>query len=96
MGPPVSKRSRLLDAASVLLFVVGALCYGVAYDGMQSLRVAAHDPNAPLFAGYTRYVRLLQLSYAGLIAIGAGLLVALYAALHARRAARIDGSARAG
>lgn len=90
MSSPVSARSRLFDAASILLLVAGAVCYGGAYLGMRSLRVAAHDPAAPLFAGYTRYVRLMQLSYVGLLAIGAGVAIAVFAAWHARRGRRFD------
>jgi len=82
----------------LVLVVAGAACYLWAYAGMQALRQAAHDPKAELFAGYTRFVRLSQLSIAGLIAIGLGLAVGIVAALHARRVTRVtaDPSRRSG
>lgn len=85
MSSPVSARSRRLDVMSVAMILLGGLCYGGAYAGMQALRAAPHDPNAPLFAGYTRYVRLTQLSYVGLAAVVVGVCIAVYAAVHARR-----------
>jgi len=82
----ISTRSRLIDLASVAALTVGGLCYATAYSGMQALRGTPHDPGAPLFAGYTRYVRLNQLSYLGIAAIAIGIALAVYAASHARRA----------
>lgn len=72
--------------ASLVLVIAGGACYLWAYAGMRALRQAAHDPTAELFAGYTRFVRLTQLSILGLVVVGLGVLVGIGAALHARRA----------
>ncbi|HEU4993733.1 MAG TPA: hypothetical protein VFT29_02905 [Gemmatimonadaceae bacterium] len=88
MPEPVPRRSRVLDAWSVALVVVGAAAFVWTYVQMEGLRNAVHDPEAPLFAGYVRFVRLTRLSYVGLGLVGLGLLVGIGAALHARRAAR--------
>ena len=82
----VSRRSRIIDLVSLALVVLGAAAYVWAYVEMEALRNATHDPKAPIFAGYTKFVRLMQLSYAGLGAIAVGILVGVGAALHARRA----------
>ena len=86
MATRVARSSRMIDIASLMLVVAGGACYLWAYSGMQVLRQAAHDPKAELFAGYTRFVRLSQISIAGLIAVGLGVAVGIGAALHARRA----------
>ena len=75
----------MIDVASLLLVVGGGACYLWAYAGMQALRQATPDPNAELFAGYTRFVRLWQLSVVGLTSVGLGVAVGIWAALHARR-----------
>jgi hypothetical protein len=87
----VSKKSRRIDAASLALIAAGGLCYVLAYMGMQALRAAPHDPNAPLFAGYKRYVRLTPLAFWGMASVMIGVAVALYAALDARRSRRTAG-----
>ena len=76
----------MIDVASLALVVGGGACYLWAYAGMQALRKATPDPNAELFAGYTRFVRLWQLSVVGLTSVGLGVAVGIWAALHARRA----------
>ena len=85
MAPRVTRSSRIIDVVSLVLVVAGAACYLWAYAGMQALRQTSHDPNAAIFAGYTRFVRLWQLSVVGLVAVGLGVLVGIGAALHARR-----------
>ena len=81
----MSRTSRLLDVFSLGFVVFGGSCYAWAYSGMHALQRTVHDPNAPIFAGYTRYVRLMQLSWLGIAGIGLGVAVGVYAALHARR-----------
>jgi hypothetical protein len=78
----------MIDVASVALVLVGAICYVWAYAEMSVLRDATHDPKAPIFAGYTRFVRLTQLSWLGLGTITVGVLVGIGAAMHARRVAK--------
>jgi uncharacterized membrane protein YedE/YeeE len=78
----MSPKSRLLDLASVAILLFGAACYIGAYAGMQSLQHAVHDPAAPIFAGYTRYVRLMQLSWFGIAVIVVGVIVGIGAAIH--------------
>lgn len=95
MAARVSRNSRIIDLVSLVLVVAGAACYVWAYVGMEALRRAPHDPNAELFAAYTRYVRLSQLSIAGLVAVGLGVVVGIAAAFHARRATA-DPSLRSG
>jgi hypothetical protein len=85
MATGVARSSRMIDVASLVLVVGGAVCYVWAYAGMRALRVAVHDPNAAIFAGYVRFVRLTQLSILGLIMIGLGVVVGVGAAIHARR-----------
>jgi hypothetical protein len=85
MVKSVARSSRMIDVASLVLVVAGVGCYLWAYAGMQTLRQMTHDPNAALFAGYTRFVRLHQLSILGLSVTGLGVLVGIGAALHARR-----------
>jgi hypothetical protein len=70
---------------SLALAVLGAALYIWAYVEMEALRTASHDPSAPIFAGYVRFVRLMQLSYVGLGAVCLGIIVAIGAAMHARR-----------
>ena len=84
--PPLKRSSRLLDVASLVLVLAGATCVGGSYVGMRRLRDSAHDPKAPIFAGYTRHVRLTQLSYLGFGALAGGVMLAVYAAMHARKA----------
>jgi len=86
MAPRVARSSRIIDVVSLVLVVAGAACYLWAYAGMKALRQATPDPNAELFAGYTRFVRLWQLSVVGLTSVGLGVAVGIWAALHARRA----------
>jgi hypothetical protein len=85
MAQSVGRTSRMIDGASLVLVIAGAGCYLWAYAGMRALRVAAHDPNAALFAGYTRFMRFYQLSIVGLTAVGLGVVVGVGAAIHARR-----------
>jgi len=85
MYETVSRRSRIIDLVSLSLVVLGAALYVWAYLAMETLRTSGHDPNAPLFAGYTRFVRLMQFSYIGLGAACLGVLVGIGAAVHARR-----------
>ena len=83
--PAPARSSRMIEVASLVLVIAGGACYLWAYAGMRALRVAVHDPGAELFAGYTRFVRLWQLSVVGLTAVALGVLVGVWAALHARR-----------
>ncbi|HEY8175211.1 MAG TPA: hypothetical protein VIF32_05950 [Gemmatimonadaceae bacterium] len=85
MAKSVGRTSRMIDVASLALVVAGASCYVWAYWGMTALRLAAHDPNAAIFAGYTRFVRFYQLSVVGLTVVGLGVVVGVGAAIHARR-----------
>ena len=85
MSAPISRRSRIIDLASLTLVVFGTALYVWSYLQMEALRTSSHDPNAPIFAGYTRFVRLMQLSYLGLGAVCIGIIVGIGAALHARR-----------
>jgi hypothetical protein len=75
----------MIDVASLVLVVAGVGCYLWAYAGMHALRGSVYDPRAEIFAGYTRFVRLWQLSVVGLVAVGLGVLVGVGAAIHARR-----------
>ena len=75
----------MIDVLSLVLVVSGVGCYAWSYVGMRALRASVHDPSAELFAGYTRYVRLWQLSVVGLTAVALGVLVGVWAALHSRR-----------
>ena len=81
----VSRKSRVIDVVSVALVLVGAVCYVWAYSEMSVLRDAAYDPKAPIFAAYTRFVRMMQLSWVGIGTIVVGVLVGIGAALDARR-----------
>ena len=85
MSEAISRRSRIIDLVSLALVVLGAALYVWSYLQMEALRTATHDPNAPIFAGYTRFVRLMQLSYLGLGAVFIGIIVGIGAALHAKR-----------
>jgi hypothetical protein len=86
MTEAVPRRSRILDLISLILVVLGAAAYVWTYMQMEALRTAVHDPDAPIFAGYVRFVRLMQLNYLGLGLVGVGLLLGVGAAVHARRA----------
>ena len=70
--------------ASLALVALGVILYIWAYAQMDVLRTTAHDPNAPIFANYTRFVRLMQVSYVGIGAVVTGILVGVGAAIHAR------------
>ena len=82
----VSRRNRIIDLVSLVLVVIGVILYIWAYAQMDALRNATHDPKATIFANYTRFVRLMQLSYAGIGAVVIGILVGVGAAINARRA----------
>jgi hypothetical protein len=84
----VTRADRIVDGVSLVLVLAGATCYVWAYLGMQALRDAAHDPTAPIFAGYMKFQRLSQISYAGLSAIALGVIVGIGAAVRARRRGR--------
>ena len=83
----VSRKARFFDVASIVLVLAGGACYAWAFVAMQSLGEMAHDPNAPLFAGYRRYARLLVVSRVALGTIALGVMVGVGAALYARRRA---------
>jgi hypothetical protein len=81
----VTKQSRVFDAVSVGLVLIGVACYLWAYIQMEVLRQSTHDPKAMIFAGYVRFVRLVQLSRFGMGLIAVGVMVGIGAAVHARR-----------
>ena len=68
--------------------LLGALVYGWAYLGMEELRTMTHDPSAPIWSGYVRWVRLTQLSWLGQGLVGLGILLGVGAAWYHRRRRR--------
>ena len=78
----ISSKSRLLDGISLSVLLFGASCYVWAYNGMHTLQHSTHNPAAPIFAGYTRYVRLNQLSWFGIGVILIGIAIGVAAAIH--------------
>jgi hypothetical protein len=84
----------MIDLASLVLVCVGGALYLFAYIGMERLRTRPHEEFVPaetVFFGETQeHARLTRVSYLGLGLCGAGVLVALSAAAHARMIARND------
>lgn len=85
-GNTVGRLSRAIDLGSLLLFILGAALYLWAYFGMQDLRNRPHAPFAKgtmeAYALLNEYLWLQQLSYFGLVLVGAGVAVGLSAAAH--------------
>jgi hypothetical protein len=88
----VARSSRMLDLASLALVCGGGLIYLFAYLRMDELRTRPYQEFVPaeteLFARTREHSRLTRISYVGLALGGAGVIVALSAAAHARIIAR--------
>jgi len=88
----VSRASRRIDLASLLLILVGAALFGRAYFGMEAVKNTIDVPfvrgTMEVYALTNQYLRLQRLSYFGLGLVGAGIVVGLSAAVHAHKIAR--------
>jgi hypothetical protein len=88
----VSRRARLLDFAGIALILVGAVCYVVAHLGLARLQaegvvLVAHGQT---FGKLREFQRWAWLWWGGLAMITAGVGIAVWAALHHRRAQRAN------
>jgi len=87
----VSRSSRRIDLASLLLILVGAALFGRAYLGMETVKNSIDVPfvrgTMEAYALTNQYLRLQRLSYFGLALVGAGIAVGLSAAVHAHKIA---------
>lgn len=86
---PVSRLGRKLDVVSLILIVLGASLFLLAFVGMKELRDRRETEFVPgtteAYAALNRYYRLQRLSYLGLGLAVTGIGVALSAAWHNRR-----------
>lgn len=92
---PVSRTGRMLDLVGLALIVVGALCYLRAYAGMRALEAVKPSANPTLraeevFTSVNRWGRLNTLSNVGVGLIGAGIVVAVGAAVAGARRAKVE------
>ena len=85
----VSRLGRKLDVVSLILILLGALLFLLAFAGMRELRdrqeTAFVAGTTEAYAALNRYYRLQRLSYLGIGLAVAGIGVALSAAWHNRR-----------
>jgi heme/copper-type cytochrome/quinol oxidase subunit 1 len=83
LSQPVSRLGRLLDAIGLLLFLAGAVCFGMAYLGMKQLRAAGFVPRRPgePFGAVHEWEQWQRLSWVGLTVAAVGLAVAVTAAI---------------
>lgn len=88
----VTRSSRMIDLASLVLVCVGGALYLVAYLGMEELRTRPYKEFVPfeteLFARTREHARLTRTAHIGLALSGMGVVVALSAAAHAHIIAR--------
>jgi hypothetical protein len=86
---PVGRLSRAIDLLSLVLVVAGAALYLRAYFGMEAVRTTPDTPfvrgTMEAFALLNQHLRFKRLSWLGLALVGAGILVGLSAAIHARK-----------
>ena len=90
---PVSRAGRVLDLVGLALLLVGALCYLRAYAGMRTLEGVKPSPGAEAFASMKQWDRMHILSRTGLGLIGAGLVVAVGAAVAGGRRGKAESPA---
>lgn len=86
----IGRKSRAIDAASLICIVAGAALYLRAYVGMGALRVRAADASfqpgsTEVFVSVREYIFLHRLSWAGLGLAIIGIGVGVFAAVHAKR-----------
>lgn len=86
---PVSRLGRKLDVVSLILIVLGASLFLLAFVGMKELRDQRETEfvsgATEAYAALNRYYRLQRLSHLGLGLAVTGIGVALSAAWHNRR-----------
>ena len=84
----VPRSSRIIDLASLVVLAGGALLYVFAYLGMEDLRSRPYVEFVPfeteLFERTREHARLTRTSHIGLALCGAGVVIALSGAAHAR------------
>jgi hypothetical protein len=81
----VPRIGRVLDLAGILLFLAGAGVYAWAWSGLKALRDFEPAPNGPAFAAVARANELSTISRVGFALMAAGVVVAVLAAVVARR-----------
>jgi hypothetical protein len=91
---PVSRTGRMLDLLGLALILAGAACYLWAYAGMRALEGVKPSANPTLraeevFTSVNRWGRLNTLSRVGVGLIGAGLVVAVGAAVAGARRGKV-------
>lgn len=84
----VPRSSRLIDLASLVFLGAGGLLYLFAFLGMEDLRSRPYVEFVPfeteLFARTREHARLMRTSRIALALCGAGVVIALSGAAHAR------------
>lgn len=87
----VGRLSRAIDIASLTLIIAGGALFLRAYLGMEEIRTTPEVPfvrgTMEVFELTNRHYRFKWLSYVGLGLVGAGVVVGLSAAVHARKIA---------
>lgn len=81
----VPRIGRVLDGIGLLLFLAGGALYGRAWFGLRHLEAEPPPSDGMEFAAVGRVVELHELSRTGLLLMAGGAVVAVIAALVARR-----------
>jgi len=83
----VSRLGRSLDAVALLVFLAGAICFGLAHVGMRRLQQSGFVENrAVAWAMIGEWTRWQRLSWIGLTLVVTGITVGVVSAVvHARQ-----------
>ncbi|MGH7481911.1 MAG: hypothetical protein ACRELV_07115 [Longimicrobiales bacterium] len=81
----VPRIGRVLDLVGILLFLAGAGLYAWAWSGLKALREFERAPGDTVFAAVARANELSAISRGGFALMAAGVVVAVLAAVVARR-----------
>lgn len=87
MKGPVPRIGRVLDLAGLLVFLAGAALYLRAWLGLRGMDTFVPDPDAAGFAALERADQLSSLGRIGIALMIAGAVIAVVAAVVARRVA---------
>jgi len=87
MKRPVPRIGRVLDLVGALVFLAGAALYGRSWLGLRGMDEFRAAPGDEPWAAVARADALARLGRVGFAVMAAGVLVAVAAAVVARRAA---------
>lgn len=85
---PVPRAGRVLDLIGAFLFLVGAVLYAYSWLGLRAMDEFERDPGSGAFAAIERADELSRHGRIGFAVMAAGVVVAVVAAIVAKRLAR--------